>query len=294
MTLGNLRSNLEYLASGGGLKWRLDAFLQMQLEREAAALHAAIRDRMPDNPAQHGFKVYSQCDEDGIIQAILSRIPHDESHRAFLEIGCGDGLENNTHALALQGHRGYWIDGSADNCNAIRGAIPALEGPGSPLRLEAVFVEPDNVGAIVERACAHLRTNEPLLFSIDIDGNDLVVMREALRYFTPKVVCVEYNAKFPPPMRLSIPYEKGFSWKRDDFQGASLQSFCDALPDYRLVACGIAGTNAFFVRNACASAFADYAVADIFQPPRYHLIHLCSGHPPSFKWLQAAIESAKP
>jgi len=48
------------------------------------------------------------------------------------------------------------------------------------------------------------------------------------------------------------------------------------------------------VRNPYASAFAEYAVRDIFQPPRYHLVHLQSGHPPSFKWLRAAIEAAKP
>jgi hypothetical protein len=55
-----------------------------------------------------GFKVYSQCDEDGIIQEIFRRIGTD--NRRFIEIGCGDGSENCTAYLLHQGWSGLWID----------------------------------------------------------------------------------------------------------------------------------------------------------------------------------------
>jgi hypothetical protein len=42
----------------------------------------------------YGFKAYSQTDEDGIIQEIFRRIGVTTS--TFIEIGVGDGLENNT------------------------------------------------------------------------------------------------------------------------------------------------------------------------------------------------------
>ena len=41
-----------------------------------------------------GFKVYSQNEEDGIINEIFQRIG--TTNKTFVEIGVGNGLENNT------------------------------------------------------------------------------------------------------------------------------------------------------------------------------------------------------
>ena len=49
----------------------------------------------------HGLKVYSQADEDGIIQEIFKRLG--VLKKTFIEIGVGDGTENNTLYLLLQG-----------------------------------------------------------------------------------------------------------------------------------------------------------------------------------------------
>jgi hypothetical protein len=75
----------------------LDALLQLELSREFERLRAELRETMPDNPAAHGFKVYSQADEDGIIEQICLRL--DKRRGSFIEIGCGDGRENNSHYL---------------------------------------------------------------------------------------------------------------------------------------------------------------------------------------------------
>ena len=72
-----------------------------------------VHEQMPENPACNGFKVYSQADEDGIIEDIARRIGVDDGH--FIEIGCGDGRENNTHYLLLKGWRGIWVDGNPGN-----------------------------------------------------------------------------------------------------------------------------------------------------------------------------------
>ena len=82
----------------------LDALLQLELSRELARLQADVRTTMPDNPAACGFKVYSQADEDGIIEEIARRIGIENGY--FIEIGCGDGRENNSHYLLLKGWRG--------------------------------------------------------------------------------------------------------------------------------------------------------------------------------------------
>jgi hypothetical protein len=58
-----------------------------------------------------GYRVYSQADEDGILHEIFRRIG--EGKRTFLELGVGNGLENNTLFLLIQGWSGIWIEGCA-------------------------------------------------------------------------------------------------------------------------------------------------------------------------------------
>lgn len=48
----------------------------------------------------YGYKVYSQNDEDGIIEEIFERIGI--TNKTFIEFGLQDGLESNTHYLLFQ------------------------------------------------------------------------------------------------------------------------------------------------------------------------------------------------
>lgn len=62
---------------------------QSAILSELAAVRAAIRESMPDNPALNGFKVYSQVDEDGIIQELLRRLPNESRNHTAIEIDAG-------------------------------------------------------------------------------------------------------------------------------------------------------------------------------------------------------------
>lgn len=110
-------------------------------------------------------------------------------------------------------------------------------------------------------------------------------MAEALTSLRPKLLCVEYNAKFPPPTSLVMAYSEKHEWAPEDYFGASLQGWVDHLPGYTLVACNLSGANAFFVRNDLAHAFTIYAPALLYQPARYWLV-APSGHAASLKWLK--------
>ena len=61
-----------------------------------------------------GFKVYSQNEEDGMIDEIFNRIG--TTNRFFIEFGVQDGLECNTHFLLFQGWEGVFIEGSTEYC----------------------------------------------------------------------------------------------------------------------------------------------------------------------------------
>ena len=80
------------------------SIVQSTLSRELRDLRGELAQRMPQNPAAAGYKVYSQGDEDGIIDAIFRVVG--EGSRVFVELGCGNGLENNTHYLLLRGWTG--------------------------------------------------------------------------------------------------------------------------------------------------------------------------------------------
>ncbi len=221
----------------------LDALLQLELSKELARLQAEVRTAMPENPAAFGFKVYSQADEDGIVEEITRRIGIDRGY--FIEIGCGDGRENNSHYLLLKGWRGIWVDGDPDNIAAIRTVLP-LDGR---LRLVEQMVTRENVSTI-PTAAGSPDFGALDLLSVDVDGNDLAIAEAAISAWSPKIIIGEYNAKFPYPMQQEVRYDPQHRWKRDDYHGASLAAWVERLkPKYRLIACNLAGTNAFFVRE---------------------------------------------
>jgi hypothetical protein len=133
--------------------------------------------------------VYSQADEDGILDRICARLALGPG--VFVEIGCGDGRENNTHLLLLKGWLGVWVDGDAANMAAIRAALPSSER----LRLIEAHVTRENVVELLQPALAALGRVD--LLSVDVDGNDLPIAQAAVEALSPRIVVIEYNAKFP-------------------------------------------------------------------------------------------------
>lgn len=254
---------------------------QAILHREYARIKQEIGSSTPGNPALFGYKVYSQFDEDGIIAHIFSKIG--KGDRAFLEIGCSDGLENNTHALLLEGWRGVWIDADVKKAAFLAKHLPATPR----LIIKRAFVSVSNGQDIVSDALTQLGIKRIDFLSIDIDGDDLNVLLAILKCITPRVICAEYNAKFPPPMRVSVQGRSGEFWSGDDYHGASLSAIEEALHDegYRLVSCGASGVNAFFVRTDEAGAFPQFTVEQLFRPAMFELSRIASGHPASLKFL---------
>ncbi|MGN6312910.1 MAG: hypothetical protein ACTHMO_04010 [Rhodanobacteraceae bacterium] len=268
--------------------FREQLYEQATLRREYDRIKEQVAIDTPNNPALYGYKIYSQCDEDGIIAHIFSRIG--AGGRVFVEIGCSDGLENNSHALLLNGWRGAWFDADSAKIKLLSSALP----PSSNLVVERNFVSASNVHPLISSALQRLNVAEIDFFSIDIDGDDVNVLSAFLEKMKPRVICVEYNAKFPPPMRIAIhPRSGSAGWRGDDYQGASLCSFADMLQgfDYKLVCCGLSGVNAFFVKVQEAGQFPDFPVQRLYQPARYYLRRLASGHPPSLKFLADALST---
>jgi hypothetical protein len=256
---------------------RAEQTLQLDLARFWADEIARPRNAHPKRLLRHGFKVFSQADEDGIIQEIFNRIG--TTNRTFIEFGVETGIECNTVKLLLEGWRGLWLDGLANNVANIRTNFSTFVDAGR-LQIVEAFITAENIDALFEQGGV---TGEIDLLSIDIDRNDYWVWK-AIEVVKPRVVAIEYNASLRPPLSLVVPYDARAIWNQTNYFGASLEALTRLGREkgYRLVGCNFAGSNAFFVRNdAAGDHFFDPATSEeLYEPPRYFYASLRAGHSP--------------
>ncbi len=289
----NLKNRLKHLVSA--LLWptaqkSTSIMEQSLLHVEYSLRKSELAAALPGNPAIEGYKVFSQGDEDGIIQAIISRIQNKNmlSNQVFVEIGAGSTGENNSSLLVTQGWRGVMLDAdpgvvsyfSTDSAKNLVVLNEKLE-PNS--NLENVIFALENKFEI-----PRINLKIPIgLLSVDIDGFDLEIVSRALIEIDPDVLVLEYNASFPPPVVAKVTPITSMSWKGDNYYGASLQSWHDYLsPTYALVACGISGVNSFWVKNLHRDVFEEYTLEQLYQPARHHLTKMKWGHHPAAKkWI---------
>lgn len=260
---------------------------------EHERLKAQVRTEMPGNVAAEGYKVYSQTDEDGVIDAIFRAVPN---QGLFVEIGVQNGVECNSLLLLLKGWRGVWVEGSETYCRQIE---QALGGRAFPRRFKVrqAFVRRDNIVEVVSDAMAFLEAEELDFLSMDIDGNDRHLLEELVGAgVRPKVICVEYNAKFPPPVAVTVRYEPDHVWDETDYMGSSLQSLVDLFEPlgYRLLTCNVTGINAFFIREDFANLFPAFSVEQLYQPFRYYLSPIVPAQPPSLGYLRDRLSGVAP
>lgn len=276
--------------AGANLLLELRAHRNVLSKMRIASLLSEARHQDPKSLVKHGFKVYSQTDEDGIIQEIFRRIGVTGAN--FVEFGCGQGIENNTAYLLLQGWSGLWMDGDKGNTDFIAKTFePFLKG--GTLRVKQTMVTRENINELLAQ-----EPKEVDLLSIDIDMNDFWVW-SAIECIRPRVVVIEYNASLRPPASLVVPYDPNRCWTGTNFFGASLAALeqLGTLKGYALVGCGLTGVNAFFVRrDLLADKFAEpYTAERHYQPPAYSLFQLeMDAHPPQMGVYQRVSPPATP
>jgi hypothetical protein len=263
-----------------GIEFSRGAQMQSFLRMELDIHRREMKEKTPLNPALHGYKCYSQFDEDGIIAHISDTLGIEDG--CFVEFGAGNGLENNTHLLLLKGWRGLWVDGDPANAAFIRSQVPVDT---DRLAFDSTFINRTNICEVIERGLKQVDRKEIDLYNMDLDGNDVYLTDEVLTRWKPKIIVAEYNGKLPYGLRMTVNYDENGWRKGDDFFGASLSEHLARLNGYRLVCCGLSGVNAYFVREDLAGKFPDYDPALLYQPARAHMILLSVGSRASLKFL---------
>ena len=232
-----------------------------------------------------GKKCFSQTDEDGITIEILRRINHLEKG-TFAEFGPGNGMENNTLLLKSLGWKGFWVGNENLKFN--------VKNNDNFIYIKE-FITLKNIIQLAMTAKKEINVQNLDVISLDLDGNDFHLVNELLKNnFRPKLFIVEYNAKFPPPIKWIMNYNEKHFWDGTDYFGASLSSFVDLFEkkDYFLACCNFfSGANAFFVDLKYKEFFKDIPneISEIYVPPRYMLPY-SFGHSQSIKTISSLFD----
>ena len=193
----------------------------------------------------YGYSVFSQGDEDGIINEIFSRIKL--NNKKFIELGVENGLENNTTNLLLNGWNGVWFEGNKKWKKQIDECFSELIDK-KKLKVNFELINKNNVNELLKN---EFTENEKIDFlSIDI-GLQTYHVLNAINYIQPRVISVEYNARLGPHNLWIADNESKMVWDNDIYYGASLKSYENMLnkKGYSLVGCSLTGVNAFFINK---------------------------------------------
>lgn len=200
-----------------------------------------------ENLDKYSFSIFSQFNEDGIIQFLISNL--DIKNHSFIEIGVENYEEANTRFL-LENNcwQGTIIDSSSENVSYIKKQNYYWR---YNLKVKDAFVTKENINEIIKTDYQYQNVG---LLSIDIDGNDYWIW-DSINNIKPDILVIEYNSLFGPDESLSLKYDKNFIRPQMGIfrclYGASLQALTklSIKKGYSLVAVNSNGNNAFFVKN---------------------------------------------
>jgi len=171
--------------------------LREYFDNELSTLYKSRQYEHANHFVRYGKHCFSQSDEDGLTLEIIKRIGI--SNGVFAEFGVGDGKENNTLILLGLKWRGIWCGGENLAFNISNT---------SRLLFYKKWINQENICSLMKDGMQDLDEKNVDLISLDLDGNDLYFCENLLKNgYKPKVFIVEYNAKIPPPIELSIDYD---------------------------------------------------------------------------------------
>lgn len=212
---------------------------------------------------EFGFKVYSQWDEDGIIQYLIKKLP--VTSKLFVEFGVENYEEANTRFLMINDDwTGLVIDGSKSNIDFIKSDNIYWQHNLTALHS---FITKRNINALISE---NIQSEEVGILSIDIDGNDYWIWQE-LQCIKPYIVVAEFNNLFGKDLAVTVPYQEDFSrgaaHSSHLFFGCSLKALVQLAKEkgYFFIGCNSKCMNAFFVRNEFKEYISERTIEEEFQ-----------------------------
>ena len=185
-------------------------------------------------------KYFSQSGEDGLLEYVLSCLPHKD--KWCVEFGAWDGryLSNTYHFIQEKKYKAVLIEGQKDRYIDLCRSMADLDS----ICINAMvgFKDDDRLDVILSKTSIPKDFD---LLSIDIDGDDYFVW-QALENYSPKVVIIEINICDKPSVdRLNVS-QTPFQW---GVSGTSIKTMTELAnrKGYKLIA--HIGCNAIYIRN---------------------------------------------
>ena len=199
-----------------------------------------------------GFAVFSQWDEDGILQYLINKIPI--ANKTFIEFGVENYEESNTRFLLINNHwKGMVLDACEPDIQYVQTDPIHWQ---FDLQAKCEWITKDNIDALLQDSGF---ASDVGLLSIDIDGNDYWIWK-AIQSLRPRIVIVEYNSLFGLSP-ISVPYAPAFDRTAAHYSNLYYGCSLGALQHlarqkgYILLGSNILGHNAFFLRSDIAGEF---------------------------------------
>lgn len=221
----------------------------------------------PENWDEIGFSVFSQSNEDGLIQYLINHI--DIPNKTFVEFGVENYLESNTRFLLLHNNwSGLIMDGSKENMEYVKRDDICWK---HDLEAVSAFITKDNINDLIS---SRGFDEEVGILSVDIDGNDYWVW-DAINCIRPYIVICEFNPIFGSNTTVSIPYKPDFYRLDVHFSGlywgASLGAYVQLgkKKGYKLVCINQLGHNVFFVREDIECSLPEVPINLAYREAKY-------------------------
>ena len=206
--------------------------------------------------ASHNFKelwdaevkVYSQWGEDGILDYICEAIGISKPN--VIEIGSGNFIECNSRFLAESRNANIIaVDGRNDLIDTVNTSSVFWKSFIIPL---VDWVTPSKINSIIQ--LGENRFGKIDIFSIDLDGNDYWILKEA-NLNQIDIVVLEYNPLFGAIKEVTVPRDDEFNRYKKHFSGlyygASLKAYINLLnnKNFSFIGTNRVGSNAFFIKS---------------------------------------------
>jgi hypothetical protein len=181
---------------------------------------------------------YSANGEDGILQYLISNIPHN-SPLYVVEFGAADGIESsNTLSFIKSGAKAILIEGNRSKYELLEKNMQKYPEVSCVNCYVAIFKD-ETRNTLENILISYGWPKDFDILSIDIDSNDALIFATMKDYF-PKIVVIELNPYY-------LPGVKFFSTSK--ISGNSFSTILEIFlnKNYTLVA--HTGSNLIFVRN---------------------------------------------
>jgi hypothetical protein len=152
--------------------------------------------------------VYSQHEQDGILEKLFSHLPTENSPPFCVEFGFSStsltGNSNSANLILNHGWQSVLLDGGNEN----------LE-----INLHKSFITSKNICNLLKK---HNVPKNLEYLSVDIDSTDIWILMSILEVYRPLVITIEYNSQFPFNQAITFPDDPEEFWEEDSVYGCSV------------------------------------------------------------------------